>query len=276
MKKILKYIGIVLGGICMNACGNNSEATATLKSFYDESSMPLIEAVIANKPDEITQALKLGIDVNVLGKHKVTPLLVAFLLEKRKSYRALLEASANPNIFSEASQPYDFYKQASVMFASAGLNDSYYLELALAYGGDPNLDNPYKTGGKVAPIFNAVMSSQPRNLQILIEHGANLEKDLNGTTVIFDSVTTSQFDMLWQLVDGGVNYLHQNKRGKTIVDYIESGHMGPGGSQWPDYFRFIKKLRSEGIDVIPYAWQPEHYEKYKDKLPPLPPLMITK
>jgi len=276
MKKLLKYISIVLGGICMNACGNNSEAAATLKSFYDESSMPLIEAVIANKPDEITQALKLGIDVNVLGEHKVTPLLVSFLLEKRKSYQALLESGANPNIFSEASQPYDFYKQASVMFASAGLDDSYYLELALAHGGDPNLHNPYKPGGNISPVFKAVMSSQPKNLQILIDHGANLEKDLNGNTVIFDTVTTRQFNMLWQLVDGGANYLHKDKDGETIVDYIESGRMGPGGSQWPDYFRFIKKLRAEGIDVIPYAWQPEHYEKYKDKLPSLPPLTITK
>ena len=276
MKKIFKYFGILLGGICMSACGDDATDVALLKSFYNAQAMPLIDAVVANKPDKIAQALEQRIDVNVLGEHKVTPLLIAFLLKKRKSYQTLLEAGANPNIFSENSKPYDFYKQAAVMFDAAGLDDSYYLELALAHGGDPDLHNPYKPGGNIVPIFRAVMSSHPKNVQILIDHGANLEIDLNGTTVIFNTVTTSQFNILWQLVDGGANYLHQDKDGETIVDYIESGRMGPGGSQWPDYFRFVKKLRAEGIDVIPYAWQPEHYEKYKDKLPPLPPLVITK
>ncbi|MCP4339753.1 MAG: hypothetical protein GY799_12895, partial [Desulfobulbaceae bacterium] len=66
--------------------------------FFTEKELLLSVAIDADDRGALSKAIKGGINVNVRGRHNVTPLMVAVDNLKQQAAAELLEQGADPNL----------------------------------------------------------------------------------------------------------------------------------------------------------------------------------
>ena len=140
----------------------------------DAKATRLIEAIAANDRTKANILLDAGLVDNGRDSHGVTPLLQAMLSKNKPTFEALLARHASPNLCDDRGR--------CVMNQSASLEDAYWLETALAHGGNPNaLNIGNRHYQNRTPIFYTIMRDkfdiQPwraRNAEILIRAGADI------------------------------------------------------------------------------------------------------
>ena len=147
-------------------CAFMSEETM----FPDSKVREFAKAVRKGKIRKIDQLVAEGADVSLVGTRNCS--LLFWAMHNEVGFRRLLELGANPNII--------FDDSGSVMHWAARHKDIRYLELALTYGGDPNL----KAGQfKETPIFETIgvgKSGNKEAMRLLLDSGADINAETSG------------------------------------------------------------------------------------------------
>lgn len=216
------------------------------KFFLDPEVRRLAEAAASGDIAELNRLVGVGVNVNALGRGRVTPLLWALLHQDKKGLAFLLAHGADPNV--QLTEDFDelLIEGVSTMSYAARHKDPWYLKEVLSHGGNPNLVNPIRSQ---TPIMAALGSMRPENVRILISAGANLNwQDRDGRTPMMDATTANQYELIWAMLDAGADPKLKTRWGTTIVSGIKLIRTDPKSEQWKWRAKVIERLIAQGID----------------------------
>jgi len=222
--------------------------------FEVKPQLALAEAAASGNTEKLKQLLVEGVQVDGRGKEGMTALIWAILQQNKKGFQYLLENGADPNIQMTDSNlaASDLTAGNSAMSFAAMHEDPWYLEIVLKHGGNPNLVNPING---LTPIFECIMrstrsSSRLMHVKMLIAAGANLNfQGKNGETPIIAGATTSSYDLVYAMLEGGADPAIKDKWGYTVLSEIRAIHTDPASEQYKWRNKTIDFLKAKGIDV---------------------------
>ncbi|HUA80006.1 MAG TPA: ankyrin repeat domain-containing protein [Dyella sp.] len=124
--------------------------------------------------------------------------------------KAMLDNGANPNarkagrIFKKFpdGSAIDHPEYDNAMVWAAKQDDPIYLTLLLDHGGDPNTRN----GNGETLLFQAfIWHRQWKNVQTLVEHGADVNAHALGESILYDFATSGGFEQVYWLLQHGAD-----------------------------------------------------------------------
>lgn len=207
----------------------------------------LADAAGRGDTKQMQRLINQGASINGIGQRAMTPLLWALGKRNMAGFLWLLEHGANPNLVSccDVKKP-----KLSPMAMAAQGSDSNFLEALLKHGGDPNLiaDDAERT-----PIFHAVTLRRMRNIELLIEHHADLNHvELSnitvmafGHTVLQHAIDSSQFEIALMLLHAGADPCTKDRSGHTVMSDIavrgNSGTTSKDREAFPHVVEYLKR-----------------------------------
>ena len=240
---VLCWLGLTVAGDCL---AGGAMFMRPKEFFNTKPERELASAISWNRTGKIEKLLAEGVDVNCRGKDGMTPLIWALVKQEKKSYEFLLKHGANPNL--------QVVQGESAVSFAAIMKDSDYLRLVLEHGGDPNLVNP-KTGD--VPIHDAIMNLRKENIDLLIEHGTNLNfQDRTGQTPLMTAASLNQYDVVYKMIKAGADIWIKDNFDCTVTFTIEQHPMDPEHELYMWRNKVVELLREQGMDVRP--WTPEN------------------
>ncbi len=184
--------------------------------FFDDQNLIFAKAMQNNDISKIL-SLKEKIDINHVGREDMTFIMWAILNQKKRSLEQVLKMGANPN-------RKDKDDKTPVAFVAAGA-DIDYLDILLAYKGDPNA---YMMNGDPATIFTSLHGNW-KNVLSLLNAGADINAtDDKGNTLAMVYTSIISYEEVYKLIEMGANLDHKNKLGYTLLDRIESATPNKG------------------------------------------------
>ncbi len=206
----------------------------------------LADAAGRGDTKQMQQLVAQGVPVNGIGQRGMTPLLWALGKRNVMGFLWLLEHGADPNLVSccDVKRP-----QLSPMGMAAKGGDSRFLEALLSHGGNPNLtvDDAERT-----PISYAVTLRRTRNIELLIQHHADLNRvELTnypiaaaGDSVLELAIGLNYFEVALLLLRAGADPCVKNRSGHTAVS-IMVGRGNSGSTQedreaFPQIVEYLK------------------------------------
>jgi len=179
------------------------------RSFKDPKARQLGIAAERGDAAEVRRLMKeehVNPDVLFSDKNDGFPILAwPILTQSPEGLRAMLENGANPNAY----QPYtnergQVRRNDNAMVYAVQNEDPTYLKLLLEHGGDPS--GRYSNGENL--LYKAfIWHSQWQNIQLLIEHGADINAGTlgegGGQTILFNYARYANFDKVYWLLEHG-------------------------------------------------------------------------
>ncbi len=189
--------------------------------FTNKNEIEFCRAIEWENTNKMKKIIDRGLDINTRGNYNANFLFYAYLKEKKRSYKWLLENGADPHILMKSDileidgKRTIFDLNESVLVFAAEDNDSYYLEIALKNGADPNYlwDND---GYNVHILHLGINSGSLKNVKLLIEAGANPDGIGNGTP-LEHAIESQKHDMAYYLLENGAN---PDLKRDSIIDSI--------------------------------------------------------
>jgi ankyrin repeat protein len=216
--------------------------------FEDSTQRALVAAVERGDLDGLRRALDEGADVNGVGREGVTPLFWALAKQNLSGFKVLLAAGADPNVVVNLPEHFQEPK-AGAMEISARLENSEYLRALLENGGNPN--TIVNEEWQMPVLYRAIMNRRMRNVQALLEYGANVNfRDKSGATPLTQAVTARQFEIALFLLRHGADPTVELDTGSTVVDFIHKyGDRGidTRTDDLAAYRDFIAELKERGL-----------------------------
>jgi hypothetical protein len=154
----------------------------------------------------------------------------------------LLRAGANPNYHTVGGTG-----GFSAIFVVAGyVKQPEYLRLLLKYGGDPNdVVNDSIDTSLTRALDAGVETENWTNYYILLDAGADINREHGGQTIAERAVALDQFDKAKELLQRG--YSHNLERLGHLVGSTYLGHLSDG--QRKDRLQVVELLRQRGVKV---------------------------
>jgi len=148
--------------------------------FSDAKVIALCDAIAANDVDGMKKLIAAGADVNATGKGMMTPLLWAFVDDKPERFRLLLEAGADPNVYTESDfgDPRAFQPGDSVTHMASRSVFGHFWPV-FEHGGAPNLPSKLRGFAGRTPVYFVITSGaagKKERITRLAELGANLNR----------------------------------------------------------------------------------------------------
>ena len=258
MQQTIRFLTLaVLAAVC------SPDLSARMKSsdyFPAGLQRSLADAGENGDSKEIDRLLAKGADINAEGKEKMTALMWTLIHQNRKGFEHLLQKGANPNVpMEESTLTSDGLTDgSSVTSLSARVVDSWYLEMALKYGGNPNIVNPVR---KTTPIFECITLSDRRRPQeaqaritqvrMLIAAGANLAvRDKDGFALLFLAHAAIRYDLIHEFLQAGVDPTAPlSPRGTTLAELVPQARIDRKSELYQWRANVIGLLRARGIEV---------------------------
>ena len=123
-----------------------------------------------------------------------------------RGFERLLQLGANPNVvlFNDHNLK-NFSRESSVMHASVEHPNPKFLELALEYGGDPNVIVHGEFGG--TPVHTAARWGNKEGLLMLLDAGGEMDAlDIGGGSPVSSATAQGGFDLALMLLERGASY----------------------------------------------------------------------
>lgn len=180
------------------------------------------------------QLITAGVNINARNKKGATPLLLAVINNKPKTFAALIAAKADPNLTNN-------YGGTPLMIAVSN-NRAEMVSALLKAGANPNLaDNDGWTA-----LMKAVNYNRHEMVSVLLKAGAN--PDLagnNGWTPLMQVVNENRPEMVSALLKAGANTNLAENDGWTAL------HLTAHNSDTPshDYDQIAKQLIAAGANI---------------------------
>ena len=212
--------------------------------FEDPQIVSLVVAVETGNVAEIDGLVSRGVDLNAGGTNGITPLEWAFKARQKNSFKALLEKGADPNQQNEQGV-------SAVSLAARVKDDSEWLAMVLKHEADPNLVNPTDDilAGHRTPIFDAILSYNKKNLELLINAGADLDfqDDLGETPMIYAAGFNS-FDTVYFLLEAGADFEIKDNYGRDLAYEVVDTTVHPESDLGRWRLRVYAFLEHQGVD----------------------------
>ena len=241
---IIFYLGTLFA--CMDATDTNPllrYGRHSLKDVYSgKAERRLIEAIVADDYETVKKLLETEVDVNVVGNYGAIPLDWTLFTDNYEMFLFLLENGADPNLQTSHS--------TSLMAAAAYESDHRFLEAAIAHGGDVNL---VSLNDSQTPLFSAVMGRRFKNIDILLEKGANIDyRKENGDTPIIVSAKLLGFEIAYYLIEKGADPFIMNKYEYDMLYYLRKARIDPNweGYAWREkVLSYIEEMKEKTLEA---------------------------
>ncbi len=159
-----------------------------------------------------------GGDLNIQNFNGNTPLWVALRDENRDSYEALLKHGADLDVTVRVKR--------AVVHRAASNHDSWWLQLALERGANPNLFNIEHDGHEGTPLTFAIKSGITKEVELvehvklLIEHGADVNKLVNFDSPVALAAGQDDFKIVLLLLESGADYENAEDSEITFIELM--------------------------------------------------------
>ncbi|MGQ0710282.1 MAG: ankyrin repeat domain-containing protein [Rhodoferax sp.] len=213
---------------------------ATVTDIFGRGAVrDLARAAAAGQADGVAKAAQAGANPNARGREGITPLFWAIMANNAVGARALLQVGANPNLPMRMDNGKGFeWNEYPVVIAAKGKPEV--LKALLDSGG-----NPESSSHNLSALRAAVNCLEC--VRMLVEHGANVNRVIEGENVAFDAVATGYLDTVIYLLERGFNMdldrlawraqdlggsFNTDPRKQQIVDMIKAKGIEPFVPEW--------------------------------------------
>ena len=174
----------------------------------------------------------------------MTALEQAMMDNRYGDFLELLKKGANPNAIG--------WHGSTAIHLAAQHQNHRYLEKLLDHGGDPNA---VAQRMKRTPIFNALDSRRPKNRDLLIARGADIEHaDTSGIRPLKHAANINDFDSVWHFLQIGADPTAADDLGSTFQSSFF--RTNPALLSWDaqrQRRKVIEFLNEQGIPLDPKA-----------------------
>lgn len=202
----------LLFSTCLTACHAQparEPATAGFpaSNYFQGKALELAEAVDRNDAADVRRLIKQeGVNPDVIFDESAMPMVAWPVFNMNlPGLKLLLENGANPNARRIDSQRTSGQQRNNALVFAAGNADPRYLVMLLDHGGDPNTRN--SNGEALTHV--AFLRDQWKNVQLLIERGANVNEGLyndEGNDAVIDWYSSlGNFDKVYWLLQNGAD-----------------------------------------------------------------------
>lgn len=222
---VLAALVLALAGCNMPASDASADGAAPSRqsqwfdpadTFKDPQAQALARAAQDNNAEEVRHLIKdEHVNPDTLfgndGYEENCLPLVAWpvLTHSLGGLKALLDNGANPNarspkthVESVGNDSATLYNCNNAMVYAAMNEDPAYLTLLLAHGGDPNTLNT----NEETLLFQAkIWHNQWQNVQVLVEHGADVNYAANGGSILYHYASFGDFKAAYWLLQHGAD-----------------------------------------------------------------------
>ena len=232
-------------------------------NYFQGKALELAEAVDRNDAAQVQRLIKQeGVNPDVIFDESAMPMVAWPVFNKNlPGLKLLLENGANPNARRIDSQRTSGQQRNNALVFAAGDADQRYLAMLLDHGGDPNTRN--SNGEPLTHV--AFLRDQWKNVQLLIEHGANVNEGLyndDGNDAVIDWYSRlGNFDKVYWLLQNGADPTKkiqaqkgsEQKYRMAVVDEIYWLPVKPHMIEWQRKCQHW--LRDHSIDRSPMPTQ---------------------
>ena len=249
--------------------------------FTDPQVVALCEAIEANDLERMRELIAAGADVNARGKGNMTPLLWAFFDDQPERFRLLLEAGADPNVYTES----DFgLRQAMVAGDSvthmACRSHFGHFWPVFEHGGDPNL--PSKAAGFAGqtPVYTVITSAagdKKERIIRLAQKGASMNRaaGVDSSPLVTAEGYFGRYDLCLLLLDLGADPSAYEGNELTKITHLLCGTLEDqkrGTGQLRDatpermatFNRLVERLEAMGESMAEAQADRERWGKARD------------
>jgi len=225
--------------------------------FEDRVVVDLCKAIERDDTAKVEQLISDGVDVNALGKGRMTPLLWALPDGKLVQFERLIDAGADPNVIVTS----DFHSRGiihaghSVTHLAAGARDFGFLRKVIDSGCDPNIRDTYTEDSVLHTVIQSPVDDKIQRVKLLIENGADLDamSSVDATPVILAVRFGRQYDVALLLLDAGANpFIYGRRWNKKLIHAVveqEQLHGQFTENARRDYDLIVSKLVDAGESV---------------------------
>jgi len=246
-----RLVGALLGAVMLvGGCAwpaANRDAMTTSNQFFPSGSNGLLEIAIRTNDDAaLARALTQGAAVNAKGRFDITPLMIAVDVQNLSAVQALLKAGALPN--AKAADGNGPVSLAAKSYQTPP-NGREILIAVIRGGGDPDSRQP--DGDPVLMQF--VLAHDAAGLKLMKSLGANLDiRDRGGDPFITNVAMSSDWDMVWALIELGAAYDYENG-GSTqpLSKALKLRYPSADSPLYPYKLKVWQFLKDRGIAVRP-------------------------
>jgi len=208
MKKIIIPFALIL--LLGSSCSTRYPYSSVETFFKDPRQAALTRAAVQGYTKGIDSQLAKGANVNYIGEHGMTALMWSLIYGNRSGFEHLLKLGANPNIPLEGSIYYEGrFRGHSVTSLAVRVKDTWFLETALKYGGDPNFINEITGYPLIWGCVGFKVDGYPDNidrLNILIKYHVNLNNRTDvGVTLMQSAASFNRYDMIYIMLQAGAD-----------------------------------------------------------------------
>lgn len=241
---LLGALILVVG--CAWAVDKQHTMTPTNQFFTSGPEVALESAIRTNDAAGLSRALSNGAAVNAKGRFEITPLMIAVDVQNLAAVQVLLKAGALPN--AKAAD-----RNGPVSLAVKSYQAVPYgrdiLAAVIQGGGDPNSRQP--DGDPVLMQF--VLAHDAAGLRLMKSLGANLDiLDRGGEPFITNVAMSSDWDMVWALLESGAAYDYENTACRQpLSKALTIRYPSPDSPLYPYKRKVWQFLKDKGIAVKP-------------------------
>jgi Ankyrin repeats (3 copies) len=168
----------------------------------------------------------------------------AFLMEKKASFETLLKEGANANSVR--------FQRMPIIHHASQLEDSFWLDLLLRYGADPNIS---KAPHHVTPLIMAVESNKPKNVELLINAGANINQlDDQGYSLLTFAWGLRHGNIVFILLTNGADPNLKTRERRSFISCLRASNHTSRNADDPSDDDFLDKSRTWLIENR-YDWR---------------------
>lgn len=272
------FINFIFMLLFSNCTENDDKLNGSdVRLFKNTVVWELAKAVESENVEKIKKIGKeLTNDINFQEPHFGKTLVEwATYTHRYESTKALLELGANPNLRN-------LYDGENALINAADIyDDSRFLKLVLAYGGDPNNNDISETAKKfprsTTPLITAAMNGNLDNVKLLVEAGAEIDYiTYDGLTALkMASLMNQVNNVKYFVIDKGADYkypmdsysdgenIYLTNRMRSWVYTIES-------EDWKCKMELVDFLKKNGMnyydipvpEVVKESFPQEYIDKY--------------
>lgn len=233
---------------CSHGVRDEAAMPSAKKVFSDPAQLRLAEAVERGDQDTVSQAIRLGGDVDAPGRAGIGMLMWAMLVGSVDGFSTLLDHDAN--LMAHHFNPEVMrlgQKMRTVAEYVCVFPDKRFLEAMLAHGFDPNSIVDPKSGETV--LFYAVFRHDLEAVRRLIDAGANVNVEgVYRENPLAQAIAIRDYRIAVHLYSKGGDPLAKNLADYNVIDTLKMyGSRGVTPEQQPYFEEFIAALESRGL-----------------------------
>ncbi|AZQ11505.1 ankyrin repeat domain-containing protein [Shewanella khirikhana] len=232
---VQRWIGTLLAGL-LGACGYAGMAESgknmDAKQFFEPQMVAVLTAISKGDETKAKALLASGVNLNVIGEHKITPLFWFIARHDKEGMQLALKLGAAPNFKSG--------KGNTPVAYVAGWKNIEWLRLLLQAGGDPNSMNHLKQPA----LFGAIGEANFDAIDTLLEFGADPNLcDGSGSHAALYASDLNDWELVYVMLQQGSDPYAYDKAGADIawsVDDILNRKIYTEGS---DNYQWLLKVK---------------------------------